>query len=163
MPLALSALFVAADVPASVTIVVAFLTGAFGVVGGVITARKQSESTLAAAHEQADATVRSAQKQSGASVLNAESDRFAAWQMHKRDVYAKFLGAARAVTETPVSRDAMAAYQAEADRVMLVASKELRDHLGPLVRDPERLTDAAQWTEMVEKLGEDARQAKPGN
>lgn len=38
---------------------------------------------------QAEATVRSAQEQSGASVLNAESSRFAAWQMHKRDVRAK--------------------------------------------------------------------------
>ncbi|HEY5709398.1 MAG TPA: hypothetical protein VIS51_08375 [Solirubrobacterales bacterium] len=90
VPPILSAFFVVADVPALVTIVVAFLTGAFGVVGGVITAKKQSESTLAAAHEQAEATVRSAQEQSGASVLNAESGRFAAWQMHKRDIYAKF-------------------------------------------------------------------------
>lgn len=157
MPPMLSAFVAIADVPASVTIVVAFLTGAFGVIGGVITARKQSEATITAAHEQAEATVRSAQEQSGASVLNAESDRFAAWQMHKRDIYAKFLGAARAVTESPLSQDARATFLAEADRVILVAGKELQLHLDPLIRDPGCLTDATQWTEMVEKLGEDAQ------
>jgi hypothetical protein len=46
---------------------------------------------------------------------------------------------------------------------MLVASKELRDYLEPLVRDPGRLADATQWTEMVDKLGEDARRPKPGD
>lgn len=46
---------------------------------------------------------------------------------------------------------------------MLVAGKDLRDHLEPLIRDRGCLTDAAQWTEMVEKLGEDARRAKPGD
>ena len=159
----LSALFVTADIPAYVTIVVAFLTGAFGVIGGVITASKQSAATLAAAHEQAEATVRSAQEQSGASVLNAESSRFAAWQMHKREIYAAYVGAARAVAEASASQDARAAYLVEADRVMLVASKELRDYLEPLVRDPGRLTDATQWTEMVDKLGEDARRPRPGD
>ena len=110
MPSIESALLVAADVPASVTIGVAFLTGTAGVLGGVITANKQAAATLAAAREQAEATVGSAKEQAGASVLNAESGRFAAWQMHKRSVYADFLGRARAVVEAPDAHDARAAY-----------------------------------------------------
>ncbi len=46
---------------------------------------------------------------------------------------------------------------------MLVASKELRDRLEPLLTDPGRLADATQWSELVENLGGDARRPKPGD
>ncbi len=136
-----------ADVPASVTIVLAFLTGGFGVIGGVLTARKQ-----------ADATVQAAEEQRRASVLVAQGNRRAAWQMHKREIYAEFLGSARAVIAAPDSAEAHANYQTQADRVRLVGSEGLSSQLSPFIADPTQLSDAARWNEVVEYLADDAGQ-----
>ena len=156
-------LFLVADVPASVTIVVAIVTAVTGVLGGVLAASRQAASTLAAARAQSEATITSAEKQSGASVLNAESERFAAWQMHKRSVYASFIGAARNVSQAPGSSEARDAYLTQGDQVLLVASKDLRDRLQPLLNEPEQLSDPVQWRTLVEELGADARKPKPGD
>ena len=49
---------------------------------------------------------------------------------------------------------------AHCDRVMLVANPELREAMWVHMQQPEGLSDAAKWKELVEAMGEDARRSK---
>ena len=113
-----------------------------------------------ASRKQSETTLKTAEAQNRATHEEGARDRFANWQVRKRDVYAEFLKAGRAYRETPTNPDAKSGFYAQLDRVMLVANRELRDFLWGFAEDPALLRDEDVWKACVEALGVDARQGK---
>jgi hypothetical protein len=87
---------------------------------------------------------------------SSESDRFAAWQMHKRSVYADLLGSLRAdgAESGSVTRREILRHISQAQ---IVANKELRERLHELAEDPQQLHDANALRAFVEQIHADVR------
>jgi hypothetical protein len=108
---------------------IAVITAAVAVTSAVISARASSRAA------------RTAQ-------VTANMERFAEWQLHKREVYARFLSAA-APPEDMTFHQAMAA-------VMLTANSDTREYLRSLDL-PAALADAAERADIEEHLVADVR------
>lgn len=129
-----------ADIPAWVTVAVAGITALAALAGSIIAGRSQD---------------RAAATQARTAHVMAREDRFADWQLHKRDVYADLLLAARSWDVADAS--AKTAFLCQRDRALLVANEQLRDRLRVLSDPP---WDDAAWAEFTELLNADARQDK---
>lgn len=139
------------DVPPEVTVAVALIAGLTGLFGSLIGGWMQK---------------RAAEKQAETARWKARSDRFAAWQVRKREVYADFLGAARAVCDPDddsikTAQAKRAAFVAQCDRVSLIANRDLRNTVQSLaVRVGQPLT-SHEWSNLVEAMNNDIRQDGP--
>ncbi len=135
-----------ADVSGNLTVVVAGITATAGILG-----------SLAGGSLQAWSTARAVKAQAESNRHVAASDRFATWQMHKREVYASLLNA----IQTYISADG------ETDdgevmicinRAVVVAHVGLRTALMELQEDLTVLEDLATRRDLVEHLTADVRQ-----
>jgi vacuolar-type H+-ATPase subunit H len=174
-----------ADIPALVTILVAFISAGAAVLAGVISSKRQAAATITSAREQANATVAAAQgqakatlasaesqanalienaeRQSGATIKTTQEDRFAAWQMYKREVYADFLTAAQGAVVEADSDEAQNAFRAQANRIRVTASRDLRELLIPHLADPAAVTMEPLLSELLEQIGTDIREGHPAD
>jgi hypothetical protein len=133
-------------VSAWLTAVVALITAAAGLAGSFIGASLQSRAAMTAARHQAAAA---------ASV--ARTDRFASWQMHKREVYANLLRSMQKMLHTgdgQLGRDLSESLAG----ALVVAHKELRQHLMRLEADVSQIRDPSYRQDLVERLMADVRQ-----
>ena len=134
------------EVSAWLTAVVALITAAAGLAGSFIGASLQSRAAMTAAQHQAAAA---------ASV--ARTDRFASWQMHKREVYANLLRGMQAALHSADGKlgrdlnDSLAG-------ALVVAHQELRQHLMRLEADASKIRDPGYRQDLVERLVADIRQ-----
>lgn len=133
----------------TLTVMVAAITAFSGLAGSFVGGFLQARSAA-----------RTAKSQTQAATQVAASQRFASWQMHKREVYASLLkaiqdhiGSAEPDTET-VIRLAIV-------RALVVAHKELRAFLMKLEIDLSPLQDVAYRRDFVEMLMADVRQRGP--
>ncbi|HKT03474.1 MAG TPA: hypothetical protein VJT31_28435 [Rugosimonospora sp.] len=135
------------DVTSWLTVAVALIAAVAGLAGSFIGAYLQSRSAMAAAQQQATAAARM-----------ARSDRFASWQMHKREVYANLL---RAVQGTASSSDDDTLGSDLSDSIaqaLVVAHKELRQHLVQIEIDARAIREPGYRRDLVERLMADVRQ-----
>lgn len=130
-----------ADVPAWLTIAVAGIAALAGLGGAIIAGRSQA---------------RAAATQARTAHVMAREERFADWQLHKRDVYSDLLRAARSWDEADVS--AKTEFLCQRDRALLVANEQLRAKLREFPNPP---WDDTAWAALPDLLNADARQDKP--
>jgi hypothetical protein len=130
-----------ADVSVWATVAVAGITGIAAISGSVVTGVLQA---------------RASASNSTTALQLAARERFSNWQLHKRDVYAEFLHAARdySSADDSSSRDAFADQR---DRALLVANRELRVILETLPDAPDTWTSQT-WSHLIEAFSSDARQ-----
>ena len=135
----------ASGVTPTLTVVVAAITAFSGLAGSFVGGYLQARSATHTATRQAEAAT-----------CAAASQRFANWQMHKREVYVSLLNAVQnyvGVTEGGSEVDVRGALV----RALVVAHKELREVLLELERDLVPLQDAAYRRDFVEMLMADVR------
>jgi hypothetical protein len=152
-----------ADVPASVTVFVALITGVTGVLGGLISASRQAQATMISADRQAEATITTAETQAHATAETAREERFTTWQMHKRVVYADFLTAAHAASENPGGTGVYDEFIAQANRVRVTASEDLRELLKDHLDNAGAITGEPLLGKILEAMGKDIRVGSPAD
>ena len=111
------------------TLAVAGVAGLSGVMGALIGGRINARATTKA----------------------GQSERFGAWQMHKRDVYASMLEAAQeyALKGDP---EAESRLRARIARAVVASHRDLREELLRLEQDPGPLREPAKRRELVDQL-----------
>jgi hypothetical protein len=106
------------------------------------------------------AAIFAARTQRGTAHWTATSDRFAPWQVLKREVYSDLLAAAAKLgpaagdseRSDPANR---ASFLCECDRAMLYAYADTRPELLKVYEQPDALADAATWRSFVDTLRND--------
>lgn len=136
----------ASGVTPTLTVVVAAITAFSGLAGSFIGGSLQAR-----------AAARTARSQAEGAAAAGRAQRFASWQMHKREVYSSLL---KAIQDSINSQDAIAAGDVLASiaRALVVAHKELRELLLQLEADLTPLQDPDYRRDFVEKLVIDVRQ-----
>ena len=125
---------------------VALITAVAGLTGSFIGSFMQARSAMVAA-----------QRQAAAAAAVARSDRFATWQMHKREVYANLLQVIQASARS--SDQAIGSELADAlARALVVAHSDLRDHLMRLEANVLLIREPDYRRDLVERLMADVRQ-----
>lgn len=145
-----------ADVTVLATVALGVAVAVITTLGTLLGARAAAKAT----GQQAQATIEASSEQASATLTESTSTRFARWQLHKREVYGEFLDAGLRLRDKPSDSAVRSEYLSQCNRVMLVANSEMRGRMWPFVEEPERLQDWGTWKELVEALGEDARQGK---
>ena len=130
----------------NLTVIVAGITAAAGIVGSVVGGSLQAWSTGRVVKDQAEATRHV-----------AASERFATWQMHKREVYTSLLNAIQTYAGANGESDD-GDVKACINRALVVAHAGLRSALMDIQDDPAVLKDSAARRELVERLMADVRQ-----
>jgi hypothetical protein len=121
--------------PPWATVVLGLATAAVGVAGVV--------GTYFGARRQAATTIRA-----------AVQNRFAGWQVTKRQVYADFLAAARDFRASGAGSE-RDEYLKQAERTRLYAYKKAREFVDELVAGEKDLKDDAIWTQLQRLLRDD--------
>jgi len=129
----------------NLTVVVASITAASGILGSFVGGFVQARSTARSVREQA---------KSASHV--AASERFALWQMHKREVYTSLLNAIQVYIGVVGDADD-ADVKICINRALVVAHAGLRSTLMELQEDLTVLQDSAIRRELVESLMADVR------
>jgi hypothetical protein len=121
-------------------VLVAVVTAAAGTGGAFIGGLLQAKGSRHQAETAAKAAMHS-----------GRSDRFAAWQMHKRTAYAELLDALRtdaAASTGQTQREVLRAIS----KAQMLANEELRRHLYEVAHGPQRLHDPEALRVFVEDL-----------
>jgi hypothetical protein len=136
----------AGGVSGSLTVMVASITALSGISGSFVGGDLQSRSTARAVKEQAEAAAHV-----------AASERYAKWQMHKREVYTALLNAIQVYADSVEIADD-SDVQICINRALVVAHSGLRSDLVRLREDLTMLCDSMKRRDLVESLMADVRQ-----
>ena len=133
------------SVSTNLTVIVAVITASSGILGSFVGGSLQARSTARAAKAQAQAAA-----------YVAGSERFARWQMHKREVYASLLEAMRKYASTEDETESGNVLSCITP-ALVVANSDLRKDLMSLQEDLSVLREATRRQELVEALMADVR------